>query len=108
MRETNFENRYYKLYDHIIVIGTLKMRDLSRFMMTLINKEGIANFPKILIIGDKRMRDTDLEMLIKNTIFHKKIYYLSVEDGIDSVAYKKANLIKAKAVYFLSHLNIDS
>lgn len=60
--------------------------------MTLIDKLGIDKFPKIVIIGDKKIRETDLEKFTKSSTLEKKIYYLSVEDGIDNVAFKKANL----------------
>lgn len=82
------------------MIGSLSVKDLTRFIMTLIDKEVIDKFPKIVIIGDKKIQDTDLEKLTKSSSLEKKIYYLSVEDGIDATAFKKANVLKCKAVTY--------
>jgi potassium channel subfamily T protein 1 len=55
MRETNFENKFYSFRDHIVVMGTLEVRDLERFFLSLLDKEGIDKFPRVIIIGDKKI-----------------------------------------------------
>ena len=63
------------------------MRDLIRFIVTLIDRKGLPNFPKILIVGEKKLPDTDLEKLINHDYLEKKIFYLSAEEGLDRTAF---------------------
>ena len=44
----------------------------------------------ILIIGDKKLSEIDLDKLFRNVLSAEKIRYLSVLDGIDMTTYKKA------------------
>jgi hypothetical protein len=76
--------------------------------MTLLEKEGIDKFPNVVIIGDKKLADTDLEYIIRNDIFDKRVCYLSVEEGIDYTAFKKANVYYSKGVYLFSQLHVDN
>ena len=108
IRDTNFNNRYYKFKNHLVLIGSLDNRDLYRFILTVLEKEGIENFPRIIIVGEKRIKDTQLEMITKNEILERSIFYLSVEEGIDYVAFKKAALHNCKAVYFFGKTQIDT
>lgn len=50
---------------------------MFRFLVNLIDKYGIDNFPKVLIVGNKLLRDTDFETLMKHEVFDGKIYFLS-------------------------------
>jgi len=75
--------------------------------MTIFERHGIEKFPKIIIVGNKRIEDTDLINLIKHEVLDKKLYYLSVEKGIDVQAFRKANIKNCKAVYFFSKLTMD-
>lgn len=76
--------------DHIVIIGTVKLKEILRILMTIIEIRGIDNIPMILIIGDKKLSDIDLEKLFRNALSAEKIRYLSVIDGIDLSTYKKA------------------
>jgi hypothetical protein len=53
------------------------------------------------------LKNTNLEALFKSDFFSSKVYYLSVEEGIDKAAFIKANLSKCQSIYFLSKLLID-
>ena len=46
-------------------------------------------------------------MILKNEILLGQISYLSVEEGIDYLAFKKAHLFYAKKVYFLTKITIE-
>ncbi len=87
MKESNQYNRYYKFKDHLVLMGTMQVRDLLRFILTLLDRKGVEDFPKILIVGEKRIETTDLERLVKNELLEKKIYYLSNENPIDMMAF---------------------
>jgi hypothetical protein len=55
MRQANFNDKYYYIQDHLVVIGTAKLHEISKFIMTLIDMKTFANIPEILIIGEKRL-----------------------------------------------------
>lgn len=55
MKKANFEDKYYHLKDHIVIIGTIKLKEILRILMTIIEIRGIDNIPMILIIGDKKL-----------------------------------------------------
>lgn len=63
--------------------------------------------PNILIIGDKRLKETELENLTKNEIGEMRVFYLSAIDGIDMETFKKASIPYCRAVYFIGHLNLE-
>ena len=107
MRETNIYDRQYNFKDHIIIFGSCEVRDLRRFMLMLIDREEAMHFPIILIVGEKKLEETDLITLLKHKYLQEKIHYLSVEDGIDFSAFRKACLGKAKAIFFFSPMKID-
>jgi hypothetical protein len=69
IKDTNFHNKQYKLKNHIVLIGTLEFNDLIRFILPYFDRKGIEECPKILIIGDKNLNETNLEKLIKNDVF---------------------------------------
>ena len=73
-------------------MGDVQARDLGRFLMSLVEKEGLKQFPKVLIIGTKKIEDTDFLSLTKNDLIENRIYYLSAEEGLDYIAFKKASL----------------
>jgi hypothetical protein len=52
-----------------VLIGTLEFNDLIRFILPYFDRKGIEECPKILIIGDKNLNETNLEKLIKNDVF---------------------------------------
>ena len=94
------------MQDHIVIIGTVKTKEIMRFVMYLIDMKTFDGIPSILIIGTKLLKDTSLEKLTKNALTEMKIKYLSAVDGIDMNTYRKANIHNCKAVYIIGHLNI--
>ena len=52
MKQANFEDKYYHMQDHIVIIGTTKLSEVSRFILTLIDIKTFGGIPNILIIGD--------------------------------------------------------
>jgi len=108
LKRYNKYDRHYRLKNHIVLIGSLKIRDLIRFILGLIERHGFHDIPRVLVVGHLRIEDTEIEILMRNELLDKKLYYLSVEKGIDQMALGKANLRKAKAVYFLSRLKMDN
>lgn len=48
--------------------------------------------PHILIIGNKLLKDTNLERITKNALTETKIKYLSAVEGIDMNTFRKANI----------------
>ena len=88
-------------------MGDIKATELSRFILTLLEKEGFEKFPKMLIVGEKRLEDTDIEPIIKGDLIENKIFYLSAEEGLDVIAFKKACIHLSKSVYLFSSLKID-
>ena len=51
--------------------------------------------------------DTDFEILTKTQILENRFYYLSAEEGIDVIAFRKAALHKSTGIYFFSPLEIN-
>jgi len=78
-REHDFYDTHYKFKNHIIIIGTSKVSFLSRFLIhfyTNIKEEVLA--PKCIIICEHRITDK-MKVLINQSLFEKKIFYLSVK-----------------------------
>lgn len=44
----------------------------------LLEREGVLKFPNILIVGEQRIENTDIEKLTKSEFLQDKIFYLSV------------------------------
>jgi hypothetical protein len=38
-------------------------------------------------------------MITKNDLFNKRVFYLSVEEGIDYTAFKKGNIYNSRGIY---------
>ncbi len=74
--------------------------------MTLIQQKTFTGIPDILIVGEKKLQDIDLDKLLKNPLAEIKIKYLSAVNGIDIRTYKKACVERARAVFFLGHMNV--
>ena len=55
MRQANFEDKYYNMNDHIVLIGTSRLNEVSKFIMTLIDYKTFSGIPEILIIGEKKL-----------------------------------------------------
>lgn len=83
MKQANFYDKYYYLKDHIVIFGTCKARELSKFILQLMDVVGLDNLPDILIVGQKQLKDTDLEKLLKNDFIDSKLKYLSAVNGVD-------------------------
>ena len=109
MRQANFQDKYYKMQDHLVIIGTTKVEEIVSLLITLIGIKGIADLPRILIVGEQRLEDTDLDQLLKNPLAQEadKIKYLSIVDGIDMIAYRKACIQDCKAVYFVTNFKVS-
>lgn len=73
----------------------------------LVDREGLSNFPNILIVGEMKIEDTNLLPLLKHKILSDKIHYLSVEDILIQSTFKKANISFARGIFFFSPLKID-
>eukprot|EP00347_Sterkiella_histriomuscorum_P016353 403353514 len=106
MKQANFNDKYYYMKDHIVIFGTCKSKELSKFIMQLIELSDFDNLPEILIVGTQLIKDTDLELLIKNDFIDSKVKYLSAINGIDQTTLRKANIHNCKSVFFLGHLNV--
>jgi hypothetical protein len=61
----------------------------------------------VIIIGQKKLQDTELNLITNNYIFNKRVFYLSQEDGIDFTSFKKANIYCSRGVYLLGQLCVD-
>jgi hypothetical protein len=107
MKQANFEDKYYKLEDHIVIIGTIKLKEILSLVMNLLEIKGVTNLPHILIIGEKKLSDIDLEKMFKNELCSEKINYLSAVDGVDMNAYKKAGIEKCRAIYFVTNFKVS-
>jgi len=107
MKQANFEDKYYHMQDHIVIIGTTKLSEVSRFILTLIDIKTFGGIPNILIIGDQKLKEIDLDRLLKNPLAEIKIRYLSAVDGIDMRTYRKACIENCRAVYFIGHMNVS-
>lgn len=55
MKQANFYDRYYYMKDHIVIFGTCKAKELSKFIMQLIDIKTYDNLPEILIVGTKML-----------------------------------------------------
>ena len=55
VKETNFHDKYYKFRDHLVILGDVQVRDIGKFILILLDKEGFINFPRIIIIREKRI-----------------------------------------------------
>jgi hypothetical protein len=90
------------------MIGSLHIHDLRRSLLTMIDIYGLDNLPKVLIVGTKKLNETELRTLIVNATLENKVYYLSVPNGIDRVAFEKANVSKCNGLFFFSRIAVDS
>ena len=106
MKKANFFDKYYRMNDHIVIIGTTRVKEIMKFLFPIIDVIGFNKMPRILIVGDQKIQRTDLEKLTKNALAETKIKYLSAVDGIDFRAFRKASLHTARAVYLLGHMNV--
>ena len=52
MKQANFNDKYYKLSNHIVIIGTTKLKEILGLIMNIIEIKGVTNIPHILIIGE--------------------------------------------------------
>ena len=52
MKQANFEDKYYHMHKHIVVIGTTKLDELLSLVTSIIGVRGITNTPKMLIVGE--------------------------------------------------------
>jgi hypothetical protein len=55
MKKANFEDKYYRLKNHIVIIGTVKLKEILSLVMSIIEIKGITNLPRLLIIGEKKL-----------------------------------------------------
>lgn len=76
-KEANFFDKDYYFKNHIIVFGQIGSADIIKFLFNILDKYHIDYLPKILVVGNKLIEDTDFETLFKNEVFKGKIYYLS-------------------------------
>ena len=52
MKKANFFDKFYRLNDHIVIIGTVRMKEILKFLMPLIDMVTFSKLPRILIVGD--------------------------------------------------------
>ena len=98
IREADIYDTHYKFKDHIILLGTHKVKILSRFLLHFY-KNPYKNAPKCILIGEKRINNK-LKALLSFTLFEDRVVYLSVK-SIDKMTLAKAAFIDAKAIFYL-------